>query len=258
MKHFVVVVVFADRTKRRQMVQKYCSRGQQEIFFNWMVRKYFILAHRLTNTKIVFLLPAVRCLYNRILHVRAVKCFLKCSASYHIHVVWAVCVIRCETVIQHTYSCFGWGSVLLFVFIQITWEVGLPRIRQRGEGGGLNGKRTLNRDCVNVLSGFAVKSPLIKPPPLYVYNHWGFQTDEQEQMSRDQRTFSPADPPDVGKKFFSALTIFLPKNVPYHYRNLVMTLLEKWRLHLQEILYDNQSLKPYFPISGTACEICWI
>lgn len=101
-----------------------------------------------------------------------------------------------------------------------------------------------------MLSGFAVKSPLIKPPPLYVYNHWGFQTDEQEQMSRDQRTFSPADPPDVGKKFFSALTIFLPKNALYHYRNLVMTLLEKWRLHLQEILYDNQSLKPYFPISA--------
>ena len=93
--------------------------------------------------------------------------------------------------------------------------------------GGLFGKRTLNRDCIHVLSGFAVKSPLIKPPPLYVYNHWGFQTDEQEQMSRDQRTFSPADPPDVGKKFFSALTIFLPKNVLYHYRNLVMTLLDK-------------------------------
>ena len=75
-----------------------------------MVRKYFILAHRLTNTKIVFLLPAVRCLYNRILHVRAVNCFLeflKCSASYHIHVVWAVCVIRYESVIQYTYSCFG-------------------------------------------------------------------------------------------------------------------------------------------------------
>lgn len=165
-------------------------------------------------------------------------------------------VRKCDTV--HLFLLWMRVGLTIFFFIQITWEVGLPRIRQRGEGGGLNGKRTLNRDCVNVLSGFAVKSPLIKPPPLYVYNHWGFQTDEQEQMSRDQRTFSPADPPDVGKKFFSALTIFLPKNVLYHYRNLVMTLLEKWRLHLQEILYDNQSLKAYFPISGTACEICWI
>lgn len=101
--------------------------------------------------------------------------------------------------------------------------------------GGLFGKRTLNRDCVNVLSGFAVKSPLIKPPPLYVYNHWGFQTDEQEQMSRDQRTFSPADPPDVGKNFFLSTNDLSAEKCPTR--------------DTQEILYDNQSLKPYFPIS---------
>ena len=70
-----------------------------------------------------------------------------------------------------------------------------------GGVGGLFGKRTLNRDCVHVLSGFAVKSPLIKPPPLYVYSHWEFLTDAQGQMSRDQPTSSPADSPNVGKEF---------------------------------------------------------
>lgn len=89
-----------------------------------------------------------------------------------------------------------------YFFFLTRYEVGLPRIRQgEGCGGDLFGKRTLNRYCVHVLSGFAVKSPLIKPPPLYVYNHWEFLTDAQGQMSRDQRTSSPADSPDVGKKF---------------------------------------------------------
>ena len=107
---------------------------------------------------------------------------------------------NCDTV--HLFLLWMRVGLAIFFFFLSRYEVRVPCIRQ-GEGGGLNGKRTLNRDCLNVLSGFAVKSPLIKPPPLYVYNHWGFQTDEQEQMSRDQRTFSPADPPDVGKNFFS-------------------------------------------------------